>query len=387
MAEAVLSGMAVGWTEESLTRLLYTEFSQPEVLDSFQPDASGGQVRALGFPLTFYLGAGSVPGVATTALIRALLVKSAALLKPGVGDLVLPVLFTRALAEEDGDLARSTAVLYWPGGERDRTEAALGEADLVVTYSSDETVRWVRERLQPHIPLRAYRHRLGLGLIGREVLEEGGVAGQKDGPSWRSALAAGKAVALFDQRGCVSPHVFLVETGGGVGPEEWAALLAGALEELEGSLPSGPPTTAAAVALQQIRGEAELAEGLGRGKVIHGGAKAPWTVVFLPGGEIAPSCLNRTARVIPVDDVTEALTRMEGWASYLQTVGVAGFQGRMEDLLEGLARLGVSRITDLESMPWPPAWWHHDGSGPLRDLVRWTDLEGAEPFNSGGGEA
>jgi hypothetical protein len=26
-------------------------------------------------------------------------------------------------------------------------------------------------------------------------------------------------------------------------------------------------------------------------------------------------------------------------------------------------------------MPWPPPEWHHDGASPLRELVRWVDLE------------
>ncbi|MFO8174537.1 MAG: hypothetical protein R6T96_09665 [Longimicrobiales bacterium] len=44
-------------------------------------------------------------------------------------------------------------------------------------------------------------------------------------------------------------------------------------------------------------------------------------------------------------------------------------------MAEALAGLGVSRVAPLETMAWPTAWWHHDGTGPLRSLVRWTDLE------------
>ena len=49
--------------------------------------------------------------------------------------------------------------------------------------------------------------------------------------------------------------------------------------------------------------------------------------------------------------------------------------------MEDMARLGVSRIAPMEKVPWPPSWWHHDGSGPLRDLVRWTDLESGEDLS------
>jgi hypothetical protein len=380
MAEAVLDGMARGWTGGMLERLLHSEFPDPRALDSFVPRAAGGQIRALGLPLTFHLGAGSVPGVATTSLIRALLVKSAVFMKPGLGDVALPVVFAGGLAEEDPDLAGSVAVMYWPGEDTQRTEAALGEVDLVVAYASDETVRWIRQRLPPQVPFRAYRHRLGVGLVGREALGEG--RRWAEGPAWEAARTAARAVAMFDQRGCVSPHVFFVEEGGEVDPGRFAELLAGGLQEMESQLPSGPHSQEEWAAVQQLRGEGEMGEGLGSAKVFHGGEEAPWTVLYLPGGELEPSCLGRTVRVFPVKDVGEALESMSQWKAHLQTVGLSGFDNRIKEVGEALARLGVSRISRMGDVPWPDPWWHHDGTGPLRDLVLWTDLEGTRSFSS-----
>jgi hypothetical protein len=376
MSEVVLDGMARSWMREGLWDLLRSEFPDPEVLDGFRPGPAGDETRALGFPLAFHLGAGTVPGVATTSMIRSLLVKSAVILKPGLGDIPLPVLFAHGLEEEDPGLARCVAVLYWPVDESDRTETVLRETDVAVVYGNDETVEWVQRRIPPQTPLRAYRHRMGFGLVGREALE---------GPSAAvaSARSAALSVALFDQRGCVSPHAFLVETGGGVSPEEWTVLLGDALREVEATLPSGDLSLEDGVAVQQVRGDAELAEGLGEGTVHHGGEGAPWTVLYVPGGVMEPSCLNRTVRVLPLKGLGEALQILEGWSPYLQTVGVSGLGDRLPELADGLARLGVSRITKLVGMPWPRPWWHHDGTGPLRDLVRWTDWEGGGSTRSG----
>ena len=368
MAKAVLDGMARGWTVSSLHGLLNSEFRDPGVLDGFIPAPMGGQGRALGYPLSFHLGAGTVPGVATTSMIRSLLVKSAVLLKPGLGDLALPVVFAGGLEEEDPELARAVAVAYWPSGDGFRTEKALEEADLVAAYAGDETIRWVRSRLPSRTILRAYRHRLGAALIGRGALELE--------EARYVAREAARAVALFDQRGCVSPHVFLVEKGGEVGPEAWAELLAGAFSDLETELPSGEVAPEEAVAIQQIRGSAELAEGLGKTVVRHGEDRAPWTVILQAEGPLEPSCLNRTVRVLPVDGFGSALAALREWSPFLQTVGIVGFGDDEGELAENLARLGVSRIVSLAQVPWPLPWWHHDGSGPLLDLVRWTDLEG-----------
>lgn len=367
MARIILEGMVRDWTRPRLERLLEEEFGDPAVLDGFQSTARGGRRRALGLPVTFHLGAGSVPGVGATSLLRALLVKSAVLLKPGRGDVVLPVLLARGLAAAEPALASAVAVIYWPGSRTDLTGEALRVSDLVVAYGDDETVGWVRSHLPPHVQLRAYRHRLGVGMVGRAAL---------GGTAWATARDAARAVVLFDQRGCTSPHVFVVEEGGGVSPRDWAALLGEALREMEETLPSGPLEPETWATVHQLRGAAELEEEMGNGVVVrHGGAEAPWTVVFHPGGELLPSCLGRVVRVVPVPDLHQGVALLSGWEKYLQTVGVAGAGEGAEALAEALARLGVCRITSLGNMPWPPPWWHHDGVGPLQTLVRWTDWE------------
>ncbi|MGW8264880.1 MAG: acyl-CoA reductase [Longimicrobiales bacterium] len=382
MARVILDRMAKDWTRPALEALLHAEFRNPGVLDRFCPSPSGGEVRAAGYPLSFHLGAGAVPGVSTTSLIRSLLVKSAVLLKPGRGDVPLSVLFGRALRDVDPELAQAMAVIYWPQAEGKETEAALAGADQVVVYGGDGTVEWVRARIPLTTHLVAYRHRLGVGVVGRDALRRGGGPGKptgsrSDAPGFReTALAAARAAAIFDQRGCVSPHVFFLEEGGEMGPLEWTELLSRALEGLEQDLPSGRLSPGDGVVLQQLRGEAEVEESLGRGRVFHGGADAPWTVLFDPPGGLEPSCLNRTVRVLPVEDVKDVLSLLKPWKSHLQTIGVAGLGDRRAGFLDGLVEMGVSRVAELEGIPWPPPWWHHDGSGPLHSLVRWTDAEG-----------
>ncbi len=400
MAETVLHGMARDWTRDRLQALLEAEFSDPGVLDGFRDRPGAGQTRASGYPLTLHIGAGTVPGVATTSLIRALLVKSAVLLKPGRGDVVLPVVFARGLAEEAPSLSRTVAVVYWPGhspgraGGDDPALTALRGADLVVAYGSDETLREIRDALPLATPFRAYRHRMGVGMVGKEAL--GAVKGRTGAGGSRKvareeargrarevAVAVARevalAAALFDQRGCVSPQVILVEEGGETKPETFAELLARELEILEEELPSGRVTDEEAAALHQLRGEGEMDEAVGRGRVLHGGKTAPWTVLYQPGGEVQPTCLNRSVRVIPVGSWQDAVERLRPWRPHLQTVGLAGWEGQEGRVMETLAALGVSRVTSFSRVPWPPAWWHHDGTGPLRTLIRWTDREEAGP--------
>lgn len=371
MARLVVDGMARDWTRSRLRRLLEAEFPDSGVLDGFRPGAAGGRLRALGLPVGFHVSAGTVPGVSVTSLIRGLLVKSAVLLKPGRGDAVLPVLFARGVAEEDPALAGAVAVSYWPGGESPAEGAALEAVDCVVAYGSDRTVRSLRDRTPVTARFVGYRHRLSFAMVGRGTLADVDAARQ-------AARRAARAVATFDQRGCVSPHLAYAEAGGEVAPGAWAKMLADALVGVEEELPSGPLLESEASEIQQLRGTAELEAAAGHGVVHHGGAD-PWTVLLEREPGFRPSCLGRVVRIRPVARLEDALDELGPVAGALQTVAVDGVpDDRRMALAEELARVGATRITTLGRMPWPPAWWHHDGRGALRALVRWIDLEGGE---------
>jgi hypothetical protein len=81
-------------------------------------------------------------------------------------------------------------------------------------------------------------------------------------------------------------------------------------------------------------------------------------------------------RVHPVASLGEVPERLAPVGRHLQTVGVAGVEGRRLDALAGaLGEFGALRICPLADVAFPPPWWHHDGQGPLTSLLRWVDLE------------
>lgn len=371
MAEAVLDGMATDWVEERLVGALEAEFSPPEVLDHFV-DVGGRALRAMGPGLCVQVVSGSVPGVGTTALLRSLLAKGPTLVKPGRGDVVLPVLFAEALREEDPELAGAVGVVYWPGGSTAVEDAALQEAEVVTAYGDDQAVGDLRARAPVTTRFVSYHHRVSFGVVGRGALE----------PAHRHRIASevAGAVAFFDQRGCVSPQVIYVEEGGAVAPSAFAREVAGALEALERLLPGGELDPMEASSLQQLRGTAELVAASGSGVEVHHGGPRAWTVIYDPAPAFAPTCAGRVVRVKPVAEVGRVPGLVASFGRHLQTAALAGCGERRSALAEALARVGVSRITRFDAVPFPPAWWHHDGEGGVRPLVRWVDLEdGAVP--------
>lgn len=366
MARAVLDGMAADWVEDRLSELLSNEFGTSDVLDGFVQQ-NGCRTMAIGADLCVQIVAGSVPGVGVTALIRSLLTKASTLLKPGRGDVVLPVLFTKALAVIDPDLAEAVAVLYWSGGSSDLESAVLSRADVVTTYGGDESVQGIRALTPVTKRFVPYHHRVSVGVIGSYALTSELVED--------TARDVARAVAVFDQRGCVSPRSIYVEASGDVTPRAFAGYLASALEVLEQDLPGGCLELEEMAALQQVRGAAELIASSDSAVEIYHGGRASWTVIFDPDAELECHHAGRMLRVEPIVNRSDLAKRLGPDRAHLQSVGVAGLGAELEVLAEELGRIGVSRVAKFSELPFPPSAWHHDGGNPLRDLVHWVDLE------------
>ena len=82
-----------------------------------------------------------------------------------------------------------------------------------------QTTRDIQRRVPPEVRFLAYGHKLSFGVIGREMLTAEQAA--------QLVRQAAYGVSVFDQQGCVSPHLLYVERGGaGVAQREFADLLA-----------------------------------------------------------------------------------------------------------------------------------------------------------------
>jgi len=373
MIRLTLDRMAADWRAPVLDRLLTCELGDPRVLDAFTAmpvprSTVTRRVRALGPDLAFHIFAGNVPGVAVTAVVRALLVKAAVAGKLASGEPLLTVLFARALASVDSELGDCLALTYWPGGHEPLETVAFDAADAVIVYGGEEVVAAVRARTRTEQRLVVYGPRLSCGVIGADALTRG------NGPALAYEVA--RAVAIFDQQGCVSPHVVYVERGGEISPAELARALAEAMAGIQETLPRGRISAAEAAAIHDARATAEFRALSGEPVELFASRDTAFTVIYEENAPFTVSCLNRVVRVVPVDAVDDVERELRPVARYLQTVGVAGVSGaRLTSLAERLARAGASRITTFENVPWPPAEWHHDGGEPLRSLLRWVDLE------------
>ena len=377
LAEVVLDGMAAGWTREALSILLKSEFSDPALLDGLVRVQQKGHEKSLSVPSLMAVGptlcvqvsSGSVPGVGVNALIRSLLVKAPTLIKPGAGDVVLTQLFAEALRDADAELGSAVAVRYWSGGkDHELTKQAVAGADAVVVYGSDESVLSVRGMLPVSCRFIAYHHRFGIGIVGREKLRDS----MED-----LASEVARAVAMFENRGCVCPQVLFVERGEDVEVEAFAHLIAESFERLACEWPSHVEPVFAdreSALLRQVRDTIEIHQAAGSVRMLHGGIEN-WTVVseldllqlpFLPG---------RSLRIRPVQNLEDVPSLLGESCRHIQSVGYAVAEDRVDDIAVLFGRAGASRVVPFDAMSFPPAWWLHDGQGPLRALIGWVEVQ------------
>ena len=361
MTREVLTGMAASWTTGALARLVRAEFPDPRVLDGFLSE-DGRKVRAAAPGVTFHLGAGSVPGVTITSMLRALLVKSPVLAKPGVGDAIITTLFARELHRADSRLAAAVAVHYWPGGAPARASwerAVLTLADQVVVYGGDDTIESVRARAPASTRLVEHPHRVGVAIVDPDAAPG-------------AAADAARAVAIFDQRGCVSTHVILL-LGDRAAAREWCDRLATHLARIDAVLPAAPPSPAELSARHQLRGRLALRTTVTEEVAYWFSEATGWTVVLAPAESFEPVG-GRTAWVVPVPRGTACSAVLARLSPALQTVGLAGLQPDRGRLGQALCALGATRIVPLDQVPFPQSDWLHDGSRPLRELVCWSEF-------------
>jgi Acyl-CoA reductase (LuxC) len=332
-------------------------------LDEFKK-RSEWKSRAFGPRLTTHILAGNIPGVGIPDLILAASVKSANLVKTSSAEPLLPVLFAESLAEIDPELAHGWAVVWWRGGDQAIEQAAFSRSDCVIASGSEETIKTLQQQATSRFI--GYGHRLSFGLIGKEVLRHAKPLAR------RAALD----MAMYDQQGCLSPHLFYVETGGGVSPREFARLLADELEVLSIELPRGAVSTAAASTLRQLKDLTEMREASGEETAVFcGHRELDWLVIYEADPSFVPSPLHRVIRVKPLKDFSLLPSMLRTWTPYLQAAGVAVGKSRLKKVAESLGRLGVNRICPIGKMQEPPIGWHQDGRSALMEMVRWVGLE------------
>src|SRR5579883_579961 len=256
---------------EGLWALLRDELGDPAALDGFIAGPAGLR-SARGPGRQFHVFAGSVPTAGIFSLICALLTKSPVLAKPSSHDALFPTAFARTLAAVEPRVAGALAVLPWRGGETALEDEALRGAGAVVVYGSDATVDGYRRRTPAGARFLGYGHRLSVAAVAREALSQENLDQTARRLAWD--------MALFDQRGCLSPQLALVERDGERSSVELAHATATRLDELCRTLPRGAVSAEEAARIRSARDAAAFQAALGRDVALFASeGSTAWTLI------------------------------------------------------------------------------------------------------------
>lgn len=282
-------------------------------------------------------------------MVWSLLARVPVVVKVATRDEGLADLFAVALAAIDPELGASVAVL-WPEGKSEAMfEALASRVDLVSAHGGDHAIAKMRAATPATTELVGHGHGLGAVVVLRDALSS---------QVQTLAAAIARDVAAYDQRGCLSPQLVLVERGGELSARDLASLLAThGLARLARSMPRGALPIEVGAQQLQWRGLAsslhELFEGDGYATSFEGESAARPT----PG--------YRNVAVHAFGAAEEVGARLARYGAHLKVVAVAGDAERVV-----LPPPLSPRVCAVGEMQRPPLLAATDGLPPWHGLVR-----------------
>lgn len=231
--------------------------------------------------------------------------------KAASADDVLPRALATALRAADAEVGERLAVVTFDRTDTAALHALVRNSDAVSVYGSDATINAIQNLLDRSTPLIAHGHGVGAAFV-----ERGAIRGRVQRMLWAERLALD--IAAYDQRGCLSPQVILVDSDDPKRTHKLALNLSAALSKLEGTLPRGPLPEEAAIAQSQWRNTLAAC-----GDVIEGTTHT----VAITGIDMDPTAMlgpgYRNVLLVPCSNAQHALALLEPWGQTLKALGVA----------------------------------------------------------------
>jgi len=325
---------------EQLLEVVQLELGHAEILDDFQP-YGGHFAKAQSVPTILHIVSGNTPHAALQSLIRGLLVGAHNLCKIPSAGLSEPEQFRALLPAELATKLEIHSAL---------TDEMWATARAVIVFGSDATIAHFRERIRPQQTYLPHGHKVSLGVIFEDA-------------ALVSPPLAARDASLFDQQGCLSPHLFYVAEN----PVAYAAALALEMERFEATHPRAPITPGESSTIRALRDS--YAFRIAAGEPFQLWTSQPgtaWTVIYDPSPEFTASPLNRVVFVKP-------LPAHPAPVPHLSTIGLWPSTPENATRILPFRPTRICRLGEMQH----PAWtWHQDGAHTLAPLVEWVDFSG-----------
>jgi hypothetical protein len=306
-----------------------------------------------------HITAGNAPQIPLISALRAILTKSAGVIKSPYGATLPGALFSLAAyhVTPDHPFTRNLSMVYWQGGDEsiELPLFAPGAFDRIVVWGSPDAVTSVQSKAI-FTKVISFNPRFGVSLIGQSAFSH-----DLD----RVVFSAAMDSMIYNQKSCSASLVHYVE-GSEEQIEEYGQRLREVLKEWDQLAPQFiSPST---------RGQLKR---LRRGKYFN----AKWLInaiddEFTSGAVIMPDEFDildhpmcRLVVIRRVDNLRDVFKYLHHGVS---TVGVYP-EERRQELLESIATRGVSNILPLGHCERVFSGAPHDGMMVLNQLVDWKN--------------
>jgi hypothetical protein len=261
------------------------------------------------------------------------------------------------VVDPGGMLTERIALVSFDHSRDDLQAAMARNVDGAMIWGGAEAVSRVRALPFPHwTRLAVFGPRLSVAAMDAEVWNE-----PVERLSWCQRIA--RDVWQFDQQACSSPQVLFLERGAGGDIGRFVEELRQAFQaenrvhprrEIHPALTSAICLARATWLLDDVSNKAWFSQ------------SPDWTILLGEGTDVPKPTQGRTLRVLVVDDLLEAISKLDG---AVQTLGLAVGNAQKEDALAQVAgRRGVDRIVKLGRMHVFASPW--DGVDLIRPMVR-----------------
>jgi hypothetical protein len=340
----------------SLEATIAGELGSLEALDGFV--ARGGRPAAHALPAgrACVISSRTTIGVAIVPAVFALCAKCDVLVKDREDGLVRA--FFSSLAEELDAMAGAATAQMWSGQD---DEPALDGFDVIAAFGNDATLARIRATAAPYASFVGYGSKASIGYVSRESLDR------------PSLLADGAArdLVLYESEGCLSLHALFVERGGAMSTEDFAALVAHAVERASIEFPPGKRDAAATARLASARNLAAFRSAGGSGSVFSD-ERATYLAVLDPPGHEPPPFLPRALGIHAVDSPADARAYLQRHAIPVEAIALAGDR---DDLRAFAIETGANRIAAFGQLQRPLLGGNHGGRARILDFIRWITDE------------
>lgn len=302
--------------------------------------------------------AGNVFTAGIRPIVLALAHGLSVLVRPSSRDRALPEALAAVLPPP---FDRAIHIASFDHRDPKRWRALFAHADVIHAYGSDDTLAELRTLAPVGPTFVAHGHGVGAAVL-LPPRSRDKTAMVLD-PHAADGLA--RDVVAYDQRGCLSPQILLVE-GPPESAEQAAEALHRALLRLETELPRGPLSLETASAISQWRGTVAalgmLFEGATHGVAVDGLGNLP----------LGPGHRHLVVRAVPDRGALRAALAQLG-GPHLKALGLRAPLAQLppRELADGLLPSDATpRLSRFGAMQRPPidAWL--DGLDPALGLVR-----------------